>query len=135
MQQLEMFESPEESSKADEKYTRKVQVPIYEPKGVQPHIFSLVDTYKANRLIAEIQSNESITAEEKKFLTEAAKRHNVFNYAKIADYYAHASKEMQQLMEKSALIIIDFDKAIQLGYVKLSDEISQQFLKEYKDGK
>jgi hypothetical protein len=34
-------------------------------------------------------------------------------------------------MEKSALVIIDFEKAIQLGYVVLSEEIKSQYLEEY----
>ena len=68
---------------------------------------------------------------EKRFLIEAAKRHTVFNYSKIADYYAHSSKEMQDLIEHSALVIIDFEKAIQYGYIKLNDEITNQFLNEY----
>lgn len=69
--------------------------------------------------------------EEKMFLMDAARRHNVFNYEKIADYYSHSSKEMQELMEESALVIIDFEKAIELGYVKLSKEIKKQYLEEY----
>jgi hypothetical protein len=38
---------------------------------------------------------------------------------------------MQNLIERSALVIIDFEKAIQLGYVKLSEEIKNQYLQEY----
>ena len=38
---------------------------------------------------------------------------------------------MQQLMERSALVIIDFEKAIELGYVNLCKEISNQYLQEY----
>jgi len=38
---------------------------------------------------------------------------------------------MQNLMERSALVIIDFEKAIQLGYVRLSDEIRTQYMEEY----
>lgn len=106
----------------DKKYTKKVSAPIYEPSKTIPHILSLVDTRKTNRLIREIE-NSSISAEEKKFLIEAAHRHSVFNYSRIADYYAHATKEMQELMEKSALVIVDFDDAIALGYVKLSERI------------
>jgi len=49
--------------------------------------------------------------EEKKMLYIAATRHIVFNYQKIADYYAHSSKEMQHFIERSALVIIDFNKA------------------------
>ena len=69
--------------------------------------------------------------DEKHFLKIAAGRHIVFNYEKIADYYAHSSKEMQHLMERSGLVIIDFDKAIEYGYVKVCDEIRNQYLEEY----
>jgi hypothetical protein len=34
-------------------------------------------------------------------------------------------------MEKSGLVIIDFEKAIQYGYVKLCDDIRNQYLEEY----
>lgn len=65
------------------------------------------------------------------FLIEATRRHTVFNYEKIADYYSHASKEMQKLMEQSALVIIDFNKAIESGYIKIKDEISNLYLDEH----
>ena len=69
--------------------------------------------------------NQSNVSEiEKKFLLCAAKRHVVFNYSKIADYYASASPEMQKLMEDSALVIIDFNDAIAKGYVKLNKRIA-----------
>lgn len=113
------------------KYTKAVGSPVYEPKNKKPHILELRDTGKALRLKNKIQ-NSNVTKEEKKFLLEAATRHIVFNYEKIADYYAHASKEMQELMEDSALVIIDFEKAIELGYVKLSEEIKKQYLQEYE---
>jgi hypothetical protein len=38
---------------------------------------------------------------------------------------------MQEHMENSALVIIDFEKAIELGYVRLSEEISAQYIEEY----
>ena len=47
----------------------------------------------------------------------------MFNYRNIAEYYAHATPEMQRLMEKNALVIIDVDDAIANGYAKLSDDI------------
>lgn len=59
------------------------------------------------------------------FLINAARRHLIFNYSKIADYYAHSNKEMQELMEKSALVIIDINDAIANGYVKLSKNIEK----------
>lgn len=115
----------------DNKYTNKIQAPIYEPKNKKPHILELIDKSKTHRLIKEIEAS-SLSYEEKTFLIDAARRHNVFNYEKIADYYAHSSKEMQQLMERSALVIIDFEKAIEYGYVKLCDEIKKQYLEEYE---
>ena len=66
----------------------------------------------------------------KQFLVSAANRMTEYNYAKIAEYYANASPEVQNLMEKMALIIIDYDKAIELGFVKLSKEIAETFNEE-----
>lgn len=114
----------------DEKYTLKIETPIYEPKNSKPHILELCDKTKTSRLMKEIDAS-SLSNEEKMFLIDASRRHNVFNYEKIADYYAHSNKEMQELMEKSALVIIDFEKAIQLNYVKLCEEIKNQYLQEY----
>tara|TARA_R110002020_G_scaffold302457_1_gene517810 strand:+ start:2329 stop:2721 length:393 start_codon:yes stop_codon:yes gene_type:complete len=127
MKQYDLFGAKGDDE--ENKYTVKIKAPIYEPKNKKPHILELYDKTKTLRLIQEIDRS-SLTYEEKFFLVDAARRHNVFNYEKIADYYAHASKEMQTLMERSALVIIDFDKALHYGYVKLSYDVSQQFLKE-----
>jgi len=67
----------------------------------------------------------NVSEEEKKFLTMAATRHLQFNYSLIAEYYAHASKEMQELMEQSALVIIDFEDAIKNGYTQLLDRFKK----------
>lgn len=107
----------------DGKYTHKIQVPQYEPSKEKPHIEALCDIKKYSKLIADINKS-NVSEEEKRFLRFAASRHIVFNYAKVADYYAHASKEMQELMEQSALVIIDIDDAIANGYVKLSKRLS-----------
>lgn len=127
MKQYNIFGKPDEEEK---KYSTKIEAPIYEPKNTKPHIMELCDKSKTNRLINEIdQSNLSL--EEKNFLIDGARRHSIFNYEKIADYYAHSSKEMQHLMERSGLVIIDFEKAIQYGYVKLCEDIKNQYLQEY----
>ncbi len=34
-------------------------------------------------------------------------------------------------MERSGLVIIDFEKAVEYGYIKLCDEIKTQYLTEY----
>lgn len=106
-----------------ELYTRSVKSPIYEPSDEKPELSELVDSEKTQKLISNIQSS-NIPTEIKEFLIKAAYRHNVFDYAKIADFYAHADAEVQQLMEDSALIIIDYDKAVEDGFVKLTEEVA-----------
>lgn len=59
----------------------------------------------------------------KAFLRKAATRHYAFNYKNIAEYYAHAPAEIQELMEESALVIIDYNNAIRNGYVQLSEDL------------
>jgi hypothetical protein len=130
MKQTNLFGQEFAPNQDEQKYSSKIEAPIYEPKNLKPHILELVDKSKNNRLIKEIEAS-SLPIEEKQFLIDAARRHNIFNYEKIADYYAHSNKEMQHLMERSALVIIDFEKAIQYGYVKLCDEIRKQYLEDY----
>lgn len=117
---------------SENNYSKKIEAPIYEPKNEKPDYLSLFDQERTNELIQEIQS-ANIPQAEKDFLTLAAYRHTVFNYERIADFYAHSSPEVQKLMEDSALVIIDFQRAIELGYVKLSEEISKLYDEEYPD--
>lgn len=122
----------DDSGGDDEKYTGKIEAPVYEPKHKKPHVIELYNNAKAQKLISEIEKAD-IPSQEKKFLIEAAARHTVFNYEKIADYYAHSPKEMQELMEASALVIIDFDKAIEGGFIRLCEDIRKQYMEEYID--
>ena len=107
-------------------YTGKVNIPQYEPTGENPPIEQLVDRQKTNDLLEEIDEC-SVSDEEKDFLRLAAQRHLAFNYKKVAEYYANASEEMQELMEKSALVIIDYDDAIAYGYTRLNTDVREMF--------
>lgn len=115
----------------DTKYSRAIRVPQYEPSNEKPAIESLYDLTKYSKLMAKINKSD-VSEEEKKFLKFAASRHIVFTYSKIADYYAHANKEMQELMEESALVILDIDDAIANGYIALSEKM-QQLISEEKE--
>lgn len=117
-----LFSPVHSQSKDDGRYTKKVAVPQYAPSADKPPIEGLVEYEKYSKLLANINKS-SVTEEEKRFLRFAAARHLVFRYALIADYYAHATPEMQDLMEQSALVILDIDDAIANGYVKLSRSI------------
>ena len=129
MKQITMFGVEDDQP---QKYSAKIEAPVYEPKGPQPHILTLCDDGKTKALIREIEESE-LPEDEKAFLRKAAQRHSVFHYERIANYYAHATPEMQRLMERSALVIIDFNAAIENGFVKLCDDIKTQFMEEYVD--
>ncbi len=104
-----------------ENYSRKIESPIYSPKmDTPPPVYDLVNDEKANQLVNKIKESD-ISKSEKEFLLKAAQRHLSFDYGKIAEFYAHADKETQNLMEDSALVIIDFNKAIENGFVKLTN--------------
>lgn len=116
--------SREEST--EDPYTKKIQAPVYEPKGEKPSAMELVDSTKTIELREEIL-RAKLPDDISSFLLSAADRHRVFDYRKIAEFYAHAEPEVQNLMERSALVIIDFNKAIENGFVKLTSEIAEAY--------
>lgn len=132
---MPLFNAPKKSAMGDDtKYSRAIKAPQYVPSREKPHISSLTDMQKYTSLIAKINKS-NVSEDEKKFLRFAASRHIAFNYALIADYYAHASKEMQTLMEQSALVILDIDDAIANGYVALSEKMKQLVQEEKERAK
>ena len=106
----------------DDKYTFTTNIPQYEIVGDCPELEECFDEEKATELIEEIEKS-SVKENEKAFLIEAAKRHTIFDYRKIAEYYAYATAEMQRLMERSALVIIDVNDAIANGYATLNQSV------------
>ena len=105
-----------------ENYSRKIEAPIYEITGACPDIPQMMDRAKTERLQAEIDGAD-LPDDVRDFLRYAAERHTVFNFRNIAEFYAHADAQTQDLMERSALVIIDFNRAIEEGFVQLSKEL------------
>lgn len=128
--EIEAFLNPksEESTLSDE-YTHKIDTPVYEPKGEKPKISELVDKERTKLLVDKIKK-ANIDPDIQNFLVEAANRHLTFNYEKIAEFYCHMDKKTQELMEDSALVVIDFQKAMQLGYLKLKEDVEQILTEE-----
>lgn len=112
-------------------YSKKIDTPAYTPKGDKPNLAELADLEKFQLMVHKIEQSP-LPDDEKEFLINAARRHVVFDYAKIAEYYCHASKEMQEFMEESALVIIDFEKAIENGYVILSKQLEGIYFDSYE---
>lgn len=116
----------------DEKYVKNVDIPHYEPSGEPVSILDCYDLDKYEDLLVGI-GEADITDAEKEFLMYAASRHIVFNYKKIADYYASATPEMQALMEDSALVIIDVNDAIAKGFARLQSYLDEIEEREHED--
>lgn len=118
-----------EQSQEDSKYTLKVEVPQYLPSAVCPDLSELLDTAKYYQLLHDIEKS-NVSEQEKQFLRLSATRLIGFNFSLIADYYSHADKEMQELMEKQALVIIDIEDAIANGYVEYSKTMDSLLRKQ-----
>lgn len=115
-------------------YERKIVPPVYEPSDEDVSPQEVYDKEKTERLIADIEEAD-IDEEMREFLKVAAYRHVEFNYERIADLYAKANPEVQRMMEDSALVIVDIDKAIADGFVKISKDFMEQYGKENPEQK
>lgn len=81
---------------------------------------------KYNELVQEIEKSE-VPKDVKTMLLLAATRHIVFNYQMLAEFYCQADKKSQELMEKSGLVIIDFEDAIENGFVELTQTLKELY--------
>lgn len=128
-----IFNSGQEKERK-EGYSTKIETPIYEPKNEKPTFDKMVNLDQYNKLIEEINAS-NVPEEAKTFLRIAASRHIVFNYEEIANYYANVGADIQRLMENSALVIIDFNRALELGYIKFAEYIAKKYEEEYENAK
>lgn len=110
-----------------DRYTNVIPKIQYVPKEqTSPSEFSLYNTDKYDSLVKDIKG-KNLPKDIEKFLLLSATRHIVFNYARIAEYYCHANKEVQELMEKSGLVIIDFNDAMENGYIELTKHLEELY--------
>lgn len=116
-----------EDKKPQVEYTNKVVAPIYRP--TKSSVPAISDLYDSNKLVSLLKAIDEADVQQdvKVFLRLAAHRHVVFDYEEIAEFYAHATPEIQDLMEDSALVIIDYGKAIEQGFVKMSQDIAASY--------
>lgn len=105
-------------------YTQDINIPQYQIVGERPVVSELYDETKANQLREDIL-NADIDEDVRAFLFAATARHVVFNYRKIAEYYPHASAEVQRLIEDSALVIVDAENAIRNGYANFMAVVNE----------
>lgn len=102
-------------------YSSKITSPVYTPVGKCPKLSDLFDCSQYSEIIKRVdEMSHGLTEPQMTFLKLAAARFVQFNYSNIAEYYAHQNKEIQALMEDSALVIIDYNKAIEKGFVAVT---------------
>lgn len=123
----------ENSDKSNEYYSKNIVPPIHTPTGPKPNLIDCFDRTKSDFLIEKINKAKNISKEEKEFLKFAAYRHIKFNFENIAEYFAQSNDDMKHEMEDSALVLIDFEKAIENGFVKLADDMKDAYLSEKFD--
>ena len=128
---LDVWENTDDVKEEEEMLSKNIKAPSYEPKNEKPSEAELFNENKTKELIQKI-GLANITEDEKDFLIKAAYRHTIYNYQNIADFYAHSNKEVQELMEESALVIIDLNDAISNGFVTLTENIKKLHTEEYE---
>lgn len=109
----------EDPNALNEEYSQKLGEVIYEPKKTnhKPKDLFEVET-KFDEEIEAVQNEEikELLKLRKAFFT-------TFDFAKIADYYAYqASPEVQRIMEKLGLVLLDKDKLIEHGFSKIIED-------------
>ena len=118
-------------------YTEKIKAPIYEPKQEKPpELKDCINYEKCMNLIKEIKGKK-FEKDLESFLIFAAYRFIVFNYENIAEFYCHQDKKTQEIIEKLAMVIIDFNKAIEYGFTQFVNDVYEDGLeskeKEYDE--
>jgi hypothetical protein len=113
-------------------YTDKTAVPPYEITGPKPALPDIYDDEKCKKLLSDIDAID-LPEDEKEFLRAAAYRHVVFNFQEIANFYAHSEADVQQLMEDSALVIVDLNAAIKNGWTRLGQALDAVYSEEKEE--
>ena len=106
------------------RYSQSTRICQYVPTDHKPSYSEMVDETKYRQLMDDIEKS-NVPDDVKYFLRMAATRHLKFTYSKIADYYANSRKKKKKLMEDSILVMIDYDDAVEKGYIKMSKKIDE----------
>ena len=106
-------------------YTGKIKTPEYKPtQDEPPALAELYDTGRYEELLDVIDSKD-LPDELDRFMRLAAQRHVIFDYENIAEYFAHADPKTQGLMEILTLVIVDYEQAIEQGFVNFAEEVTE----------
>lgn len=118
----------EANDEEDNPYSQKVDAIDYQPQSKkQPDLGVLVDMERYQHHLRAIEDLD-LPANIKKFLKISATRFIKFDFATIAEYYAHADKKTQEAFENELLVIVDYDKAIEKGIAEFEHAVADEEL-------
>lgn len=103
-------------------------IPTFEPNAEDTSLTDCVNVDKYVELINEVENAykaHEISEDECKFLKLAASRWLKFNYANVAQYFCKkASPAMQELLQRSVMVLLDIDDAFKSEVIKAKSYIS-----------
>ncbi len=121
----------------EQKYTGKFSIPPFEPSDDDINLNDCIDVDRYVELLDSINADlmeGKIAPNEAKFLKLCASRWIKFHYGKAAQWYAtKASEPMKVLMEKSAMVLIDLEKAMEYGIVKGAKYVDRVLKRDISD--
>lgn len=96
-------------------YSKVIGIPDFVPREDNVELENCINTEKYVKLVQEINASK-VSEAEKKFLRLAATRWIQFRYDNVAQYFCtKSSPEMQKMLQRLAMVLIDFDDALENG--------------------
>lgn len=118
----ENFEAEDEINEVDIKDLFDIKLPFYTPNQEIPKIKDMANQEKTIELINEIEKLD-LDVELKEILIKRASFFTDFNFSKIADFYSKQNNEVKELFEKLGMVIVAPERAVELGFVDLKENI------------
>lgn len=103
------------ASSGDYKELLDVSIPYYTPAEKCPEASNLADLSEVGELVEEIYQADIKDADLRELLLCRASFFAEFDFQKIADYYAHTDKKVQELMRRLGLVIVMPKEAYEKG--------------------
>ena len=108
-------------------YSTKI---FYEPIGLNVTLSDAIKTNEVDRLLKLI-SESKLSDEEKKLLSYTAYRFTEIRFDYLAEIYSKSkSEELKKIFEELLLVVIDYDKAIERGFVQIDEAIAEAFFED-----
>jgi hypothetical protein len=105
---------------------------FYQPRMSEPpKIEELFDDSEAAPLL---EKAKEVPEPLRTLLTYAAVRFVRFRFDKIAEFYCHADDQTKRLFEDMCLVIVDYDKAIEKGWLQLIKGLGELIYKSVVEG-